>query len=135
MDKAREKTDQKLNSIERRIRETYKSDPALLRIQKKYNKYMADVNKRTQGSYKAFVAETNHEHKEELKRAYMNEIKDLTINNRQYKAIVSEFTRIMADVNQKSLDVVNAEMTDIYVLNYNQISDVCRKVGIEVDEN
>lgn len=135
MDKARQKTDRMLNDLERRVQAVYRSDPSLLRIQKRYMQYMDDVDKRTKDAYKAFSNEINSDTKAELKKAYMAQIEALTIKNKRYKDIVTEFARIMANVNQKALDLVNAEMSDIYVLNYNQIAVDCKKVGIDVNEN
>lgn len=132
-DKARQKTDKMLASIERQMGRVYKSDPALLNIQKKYEKYMASVQKRTEGAYKAFIDADDEESKKEAKEAYMGQIQRYTIESKEYNRIIKEFVRIMADVNQKALDVVNDYMSEIYAINYNQVAEDCRKVGLKVD--
>lgn len=133
MDRARQQTDKKLRELERRIDAVYRTDPSLLRIQKKYTRYMEQVENASREAYLAFKSEADKTLKQELKNAYLDQIRTLTVRNKEYKAIISEFTRIMASVNQKALDLVNAEMTEIYTLNYNQIATDCRKIGIEVN--
>lgn len=133
MDRARQKTDRMLEDMERRVKAVYANDPSLLRIQKKYAKYMARVERLTRDDYRRFQDATDTDTREELKKVYTGKIEALTIGSSEYQRIVSEFTSVLAIVNQKALDVVNAEMADIYAINYNQVATVCRKIGIEVN--
>lgn len=132
-DKARQKTDKMLAGIEKQMGRVYDTDPALLNIQKKYEKYMASVYKRTEGAYKAFIDADDEESKKEAKETYMGQIRRYTVQSKEYNSIIKEFVRTMADVNQKALNVVNDSMSEIYALNYNQVADDCRKVGLKVD--
>lgn len=132
-DRARQKTDKMLAGIERQMGRVYDTDPALLNIQKKYEKYMASVYKRTESAYKDFIDADDEESKKEAKKAYMGQIRLYTIESKQYNEIIKQFVRIMADVNQKALDVVNDSMSEIYAINYNQVAEDCRKVGLKVD--
>lgn len=132
-DRARQKTDKMLVSIERQMGRVYETDPALLNIQKEYDKYMKSVYKSTEGSYKAFIDADDEESKKKAKEAYMGQIRAYTIESKEYNKIIKEFVQIMADVNQKALDVVNDSIVDIYVMNYNQVAEDCRKVGLKVD--
>lgn len=132
-DKARQKTDKMLASIERQMGRVYKSDPALLNIQKKYETYMKYVYERTKGAYKAFIDANGEESKKEAKDVYMRQIQRYTIESKEYNSIIKEFVRIMAYVNQKALDVVNDSTSEIYAINYNQVAEDCRKVGLKVD--
>ena len=132
-DKARQKTDKMLAGIERQMGRVYDTDPALLNIQKKYDKYMTSVYKRTEGAYKAFIDADDEESKKKAKEAYMGQIRRYTIESKEYNSIIKEFVRIMADVNQKALDVVNDSMSEIYAINYNQVAEDCSKVGLKVD--
>ena len=133
MDQARKKTDKELKAMERRIKEVYSHNLALQRIQKKYDAYMKSVQMQTEDAYKAYKSESDNSIRQELKKAYMNQVKALTLKNKTYKSIVSEFARIMAQVNQEALNIVNAELGDIYTLNYNQVAVDCERVGIEVN--
>ena len=133
MDKARKKTDKILKDLERRVKEVYANDPSLLRIQKKYDQYMKRVDKLTKEDYKAYERESDINTRKKLKKVYTDHVSSLTSKNKEYKKLISEFSRILADVNQKALDLVNDEMTDIYVLNYNQVADQCKKIGVEVN--
>lgn len=131
-DKARQKTDKMLASIERQMGRVYETNPALLNIQKKYEAYMDDVSKRTEDAYKAFMNAEDEESKKEAKEAYMGQIRAYTIQSKEYNKIIKEFVHALALANQKAMDVVNDSMVDIYVMNYNQVADDCRKVGIKV---
>lgn len=132
-DKARQKTDKMLAGIERQMGRVYDTDPALLNIQKKYDKYMASVYKRTESAYKSFIDADDEESKKEAKDVYMRQIRLYTIESKEYNSIIKEFVRTMADVNQKALDVVNDSMSEIYAINYNQVAEDCRKVGLKVN--
>lgn len=131
-DKAREKTDRLLRGLERRVKAVYSSDPSLLRIQKRYELYMDSVADACRVEYEAYQAETDVDERRKLKKIYGDKVKSLTLNSKTYRALVAEFTRIMANVNQQALDLVNAEMPEIYVLNYNQVAEVCKAIGIKV---
>ena len=133
MDKARRQTDKILNGMKREIGRIYESDPALIRIQREYNNYMKMVQNRTEESYKAYIDEADPDKKADLKKAYTDEVKDLTINSAQYKKLVKRITSVMADVNQRALNVCNKNMAEIYAINYNQVAVDCRKAGIRVD--
>lgn len=132
-DRARQETDKQLNQMERAIGRIYQNDPALNRIKKKYMAYMKDVEEATKDAYTAYKNETDTKRKAELKKAYMDEVKALTLENKKYKSIVSEFTRIMAGVNQQAIAVANSEMKKIYIENYNQVAVDCREAGIKVN--
>lgn len=132
MDEARKRTDKILADTERRVGEIYASDPSLLRIKRRYEKYMEQVWEATEGDYRAFK-EAGEEDKAEKKKAYTKRLRELTLGSKGYQKLVAEIARVMAEVNQKALDLVNAEMTEIYTINYNQLAVDCRKEGIEVN--
>ena len=134
MDRARQKTDKQLLAMEKDISRVYRTHPALIEVEKKYQKYMSMVEKRTQDAYKAYIDETDADTKAEKKKAYMDEIKTLTVNSKEYKKLIDEITTVLARVNQDALDIVNAGMLTIYAENYNQVAEECRKAGIKVNE-
>lgn len=133
MDRARTQTDKKLNQMEREIGRIYEHDPALIRIEREYAKYMTMVKKRTEASYKAYVRETDWDIKMELKKAYSDEVRALTLDSAEYKKLIKKITIILAEVNQKALDVSNKAMREIYAMNYNQVAVDCKKAGIKVN--
>ena len=133
MDFARKQTDKRLDKMEREIGRVYADSPALKRIKKEYAKYMKMVQERTKGLYKAYSDETDQDIKAEAKKAYMDAVRSLTVDSKEYNALVKKFVQIMAQVNQQALDITNDAMTDVYTLNYNQVATECRRVGIKVD--
>lgn len=132
MDSARKKTDKMLSELERRIRGFYNSNPSLRRMQRKYVRYMESVEKATADDYRAFNDETDIDNRAKLKNVYKKHVEALTTKNEEYKEIISEFSKALADANQQALDMINDEMVRVYTINYNQISVDCKKIGIEV---
>lgn len=133
MDKARQQTDKILHTVECDIGRIYATNPALLRIKKKYMKYMEYVSKATRMEYKAYLDETDINVKAEKKKVYMDKLETLTSKSKEYNDIIKQFVKQLAEVNQQALDVVNASMTEIYMINYNQVATECRKAGIKVN--
>lgn len=132
-DRARQKTDKILDHIEANIGRVYTKSPALLQIEKKYGRYMAMVQKRTESAYKDYQNADDQESKEDAKNAYMAQIRRYTIESKEYNAIIREFTQVMAAVNQQALDLSNEAMPEVYAINYDQVAEQCRKVGIKVE--
>lgn len=133
LDRARQKTDKRLNKIEKEIGRMYRTHPALLEVQKEFANYMKMVEKKTAKSYKAYVDETDSEKKAELKKEYASEVEELTLKSKVYNKLVTKIVRALAIVNQEALDIVNDAMIGIYVDNYNQVAVDCKKVGIKVN--
>lgn len=132
-DKARAQTDKILAKMEQDMGRIYDDDPALRHAKKKYAKYMQTVQERTQGAYKAYLSAEDKDTKDKAKDAYMDEIRGLTVQSKEYNAIIKEITQAMAQANQSALDVVNDAMVNVYAINYNQVADECRRVGIKVN--
>ena len=133
MDRARQATDKKLQAMETKIGRIYANSPALKRIKKEYADYMKMVQKRTESSYKAYIEESDADVKKDLKKAYMDEVRSLTLESKEYNKLIKKFTEVMAQVNGEALAVANKAMTDVYVDNYNQVAVECKRVGIEVN--
>lgn len=110
----------------------YKSNPALLKIQKEYTDYMSMVAERTESLFKAFKNEKDINILKDKKKAYMDAVMHYTVDSKEYKALIKRFTKVMAQVNQKALDILNDDMAEVYVIGYNAVEDDCRKAGIKV---
>lgn len=133
MDKIRKITDKRLELMEREMGRVYRTDPALLAIQQEYEAYMDMVQKRTHLAYVRFASEKDVEQRMEYKRAYQEELENLTLKSPEYQDLIDRFTTIMAQANQRALDIANSYMRKIYVDNYNQVATECRRVGIKVN--
>lgn len=133
MDKAREKTDKQLKTMERNIGRVYRTYPALIEVEKEYKAYMSMVEKKTNKAYNEYIKEKDINLKEELKKVYTEQLKALTIESKDYKKLVKKISRTLAAANQYALDIVNAEMISIYTENYNQVAEECERVGINVN--
>ena len=128
-DIGRTQADKILGQTEREMGRIYNTDPALIRIQKRLAKYLDRVKKETQALYDAYKADGG----KEAKQAYIDAVREKTLGSREYNAIIKEFTKVLAQVNQKALDVVNGSMVDVYTVSYNNVADECRRVGMRVN--
>lgn len=126
-DKARIKTDQRLSKIDAEISKVYSTQPALLSVEKKYAEYMNTVKAQTAEEYEAYQEDP------EKKQAYINKVRSLTLQSTEYKRLVNKIVDVLAQVNQQALDVVNNSMADIYAINYDQVAEECRHVGIKIN--
>ena len=134
MDRARRKTDLMLYDMERRVTEMYYGDPALLRLRGEYNAFMAKVCEQVDDIYKQYAEETDRAKKRQLKREYETAVKRLTVQSKAYKKLMDEITTQISRVNQSVLDTINAELPLAYEYGYNDVADLCERVGINVNE-
>lgn len=132
-DKARTQTDKKLRQMERDIGRVYRLHPALLAVEKEYAKYMGMVQEKTKAEYRAYMDEDDPDIKAEKEKAYMRKVRELTMESTQYNKIVKKIVGVLAEVNQQALDISNKAMPEIYAINYNQVAEDCKKVGIKVN--
>jgi hypothetical protein len=132
MDRAHRATDEILEKIEADMGRIYREDPALKRIKEQYEEYMQFVQKETIDLYEAYIAEQDREKRAEKREEYARKVRELTIESAKYSKLIKRFVAVMADVNQKALNVVNKATSSVYVLNYNNVADDCRRAGIRV---
>lgn len=128
-DRGRTQADKILGQTEKTMGRIYNEDPALVKIQKRLAKYLDGVRKDTQKLYDAYKADGG----QEAKQAYEDALRKKTLGSKEYNAIIKDFTKILADVNQKALDVVNGSMVDVYAVSHNNVADECKRVGIRVN--
>lgn len=121
-----------LKNSEKKVSRVYKSDPALLKIQKEYDDYMQMVSERTESLFKAFKNEKDINILKDKKKAYMDAVMHYTIYSKEYKALIKKFTKVMSQTNQKALAISNSDMAEVYAMGYNAVTDDCRKAGIKV---
>jgi hypothetical protein len=131
-DSGRIQADKILGQTERAMGRVYDTDPALIRIQKKLAKYLDGVRKDTQALYDAYK-DANDDDKPKAKQAYSDAVREKTIGSTKYNSIIKEFTEVLAQVNQKALDVANGSMVDVYTVSYNNVADECERVGMRVN--
>lgn len=131
-DRARKKTDRILNNIEGAISALYAQSPELQRAGQVYRNYMRHVSTLTEPVKKAYDAETDPAKKRKLKQDYIKAVERLTTRNKEYQRLIDDICYQMALVNQQAVDLINERMEEIYIVNYNQVAEECKKVGIEV---
>ena len=133
IDKAREQTDKILKTMDRNIGRVYNTNPALLKSKKKLMNYLDKVKEQTKPEYDKYVNETDEKERKRLKKIYGDKVKELTFESKEYKKILKEFVETLSMTNQSALNIVNDSMINIYTLNYNQVGEECKRVGIKVE--
>ena len=128
----RRKTDALLNNTERRISKVYKENSALVRIQKDIMKYMAGVQKRTQAEYDAWKNAGDGDDSDALKEAYMSAVRSLTVNSKEYQALMRKFCEALTEANRDAIAISNSTMRQVYAMNYNEVASDCYDAGIKV---
>lgn len=129
-DRGRTQADKILGQTEKSMGRIYSEDPALVKIQKRLAKYLDGVRKETQELYEERKA---HPMDEDARKAYEDAIREKTLGSKEYNAIIKDFTKILAEVNQKALDVANGSMVDVYTVSYNNVADECEHVGMRIN--
>ena len=134
-DKARIQTDKTLERLDTEIGRVYTKSPALLAVEREYAKYMREVKDRTNDLYRAYTEEQDKDIKAKKKKAYMDELERYTLKSDKYNKLVKKIAGVLAEVNQQALDLINDQMVNVYVENYNAVADECKKAGIEINGN
>lgn len=123
-DRARKLTDKELNKLEREIYELYATSQA--EMSEKWRKYMQSHKKSLDKLYNDLQEAKRSGDKDAISAAqekYERAVKNVTLNDNRYKAMINETTAKIANVNQTALDYVNNEMPKVYTLNYNAFAD------------
>lgn len=123
-DKARKQTDKELNKLEREIYELYAT--ASDEISAEWRKYMQSHKKKLDRLYDELQKAKKSNDNDAIKAAkeeYERAVKNVTLNDKRYKAMLNETTAKLANINQVALDYVNGDMPKIYTLNYNAFDD------------
>ena len=128
----RRKTDALLNDTEHRISKVYKENSALVRIQKEIMKYMAMVQNRTQAEYDAWKNAGDGDDADALKEAYMSAVRSLTVNSKEYQALMRKFCDALTQANRDAIAISNSTMRQVYAMNYNEVASDCYDAGIKV---
>ena len=121
-----------LSDTERRISKVYKENSALVRIQKDIMRYMADVQKRTQGEYNTWKNAGDGDDVDALKKAYMDAVRALTMDSKEYQALMRKFCEALTEANRDAIAISNSTMRQVYAMNYNEVASDCYDAGIKV---
>lgn len=123
-DQARIQTDKELNKIEKEIYSIYSKSAD--EISAKWYKYMESHERTLNTAYKELQDAKKSGDQDTIKSAqenYERTVKNITLNNDRYKAMLNETTAKLAHVNEIALDYVNGNMPKIYTLNYNEFAN------------
>lgn len=125
--------------MEKHITEIYAQ--ATDEITAKWEKYMANAEKRVSGLQKEYDEAVKRGDKDEIEKAKARLDKakyNETLANARYKEMVDQTTTQMAMANQMAVAYMNGQMPNIYVANYNQLGSDANAMGVSytlLDEN
>lgn len=123
-DQARKQTDKILSDMEKEVRSIY--DRASADISAKWYKYMESHEKSLKSAYNALQEALKSGDNDAIAKArsdYERILKNVTLNNDKYKAMLNETTAKLSHTNEVALDYVNGNMAKIYTLNYNEFAN------------
>lgn len=123
-DQARKQTDKILSDMEKEVNRIYSR--ASKEISEKWDKYMESHKGKVTSAYndlQSALASGDAQAIREAKSVYERTVKNVTLNNDRYKAMVKETTAKLSHTNEVALDYVNGNMAKIYTLNYNEFAN------------
>lgn len=95
-------------------------------ISEKWNEYMESHKGKVDTVYNALqeaIKSGDRSAIDAAKAEYERTIKNVTLNNNRYKAMVNETTGKLAHINEVAMDYVNGNMAKIYTINYNDFAN------------
>ena len=131
-DDARKKTDKRLSAMETELTKIYQKSAK--GIYAKWDKYMDNAAKRIeklQSEYDEAKRSGDKDKIAETGKALGIAKRNVTLQSDNYKAMLAETTKRLAEVNQTATAYLNKSIPDIYALNYNAISGDAAKVGVK----
>lgn len=138
MDKAREWTDEKLEQMEKEISDIYSE--AQSDLTKKWNAYMERGKKRLSTLYEKAQAEIkdnklNGTSEDKAQKAYEAAVRNYTLKNDDYKAMVDTTTDKLAHTNETALAYSNDQLPDVYTKNWAQVGEDLKGVDLSSTED
>ena len=130
--KAQRQTAKELKLLEEEIEQVYLTAQEELSV--KWNNYMKRAEKRLatkQQAYESALAKGDKELVKSTKTALDNAKRNITFEDRRYRAMVDDITSRLAHKNQIALDYINGRLPNVYRYNYNEVSVMCNKIGID----
>ena len=124
MDSARAYTDKKLREMEAEIQKIYRQSQA--EIQEKWDKFMKSHEPKLNKAQRELEKAKKSGNRDDIKKArdnYERRARNITFNDRRYRAMVNETTARLANVNQIALDYLNDNLSGIYTENYNEFGN------------
>lgn len=123
-DQARKQTDKILRDMEKEVDAIYSR--ASKEISAKWDKYMESHKGKVEQAYNDLQEALKFGSYDDIKEArdtYERTVKNVTLNNDRYKAMVKETSAKLSHTNEVALDYVNGNMAKIYTLNYNEFAN------------
>lgn len=114
MDAAHDKTDKILSVLEQRIKDTYTRSQA--EISESWRRYMDEVDVRVKKLHKAVSDAEDDEQRAKALAEYKRVIRNATLTNERYAAMVQETSERLTHVNEIALDSVNGELPKFILL-------------------
>lgn len=110
--------------MEKKVSNIYKK--ASGEISEKWNEYMRSHESKVTSAHSDLLDALASGDKQAIREAravYERTVKNVTLNNERFKAMVDETTAKLAHTNEVALDYVNGNMAKVYTLNYNAFSN------------
>lgn len=126
-DRARVWTDNRLEEMERHIRQIYRQSYA--EISAKWNAYMERGQERLADLHANYLSAPT-EHKLAALQKYQDAVQNYTLRNQWYRDMLDTTTYRLAHVNEIALNYVNGELPNVYLTNFNYLDPEISNIGI-----
>ncbi len=127
---AHQKTDEKLNEMERRL--SYIYSRASKETGSAWKKYLNESAKEIEDLQKAYDAAKESGDKSLIKKTgrKLSEAKrERTIIDKRFRALTQRLAEEISNVNKTALAYINGELPEIYALNYNSFASAVENIG------
>lgn len=124
MPSARQQTDKQLEDMEKRLKELYSQ--AEKELKDKWEVFAKTQESKLKEAYNVLQEAKKGENWKEINKAkaeYEHIVRNATLNNERYKALVNETTERLANVNETATNYINNNMSKIYTINYNDFAN------------
>lgn len=125
MPDARKKTDIELEKMEKKLKSLYTK--AESELSHKWNAFAKAQEPKLKQAYDSLQEAQKSKDWKEINKAkaeYERILRNTTLNNDRYKALVDETTEKLAHTNEIALNIINSNMSEIYLINYNSFGDL-----------
>lgn len=120
LDEARKKTDRKLEQLEKKLAEVYKT--AETEIRKSWDSFMEEQNAYIKDLQDAYYSAKNAGFEDEARKLGKQlgiEKRKRILQNQYYQDMVNEVTTQLAHINETALSYINGEIPEFYTINRN----------------
>lgn len=127
----KDRTDEKLRSIEAWLQNLYKDAEDEMRG--KWDEYLARQEKRAETLLSRVRDAKTADEKKDAQKAYRQFLKNKTAGDKHYREMVRELARGYSQTNERALEIINGKRAEFFADGYNFSADAINHAAIRED--